>query len=417
MKKPNITSEAAMANQSKYTPEELAKRIEEILSGTGEPYVPGEDPAVDAAMHLRNTIHPTLNSDKVAAIGASLTMSLSAAQPPTLSNDAFNEIAAKLQAQAQLQAAPKPVMSDEAFNRIAMELQLRNAPKPVMSDAALLRIEQQLLQATRPGASYLTIVAILVIAIVGGLLAMTVMLNNDTIEAVPDGLAEIPVPSATPQVVESTYSTDIQLVEVMNVEPEPTVDEPEPVPTEIPTQIAPTAEPIPETEVIAVLPNAGNIIGLPSVMMTEGTIEAVNDETLVVFDMTFTFAHDPSIADGYEAGDTVHIEGMVDPRNPESYIIVSIAPIIDIVDDRPVLVSIGVEPEPTDETPDDGIDNPDVTITTTDTTISGSTGTTTVDAPDDECVDGDDRNLGRGQECNEGQIPSQGQSSGSGQQP
>lgn len=398
-----------MPKKSKYTPDELENRLQEIASGTGKPYELGEDPAVDAAMRVKNTGSPLLDEDKMRAIGAGILLA-AAQQLPTLSNKAFNQIEAKLQTQAQLQSAPKPSMSDEAFNRIETELRLRSAPKPALSDEALLRIEQNLLQAAKPSALIISIAAF-ILTLFGVMLAITVLFNDNTSEATPI-VEDISEAVDTQIVAEPTseYSTGIEVafitVETETVEPTPEI---------VPTEIPPTAEPIPPTDVVeefepepVIIPSIHDVLALPPTLVIEGSIESLETETLTIYGLVFTFAHDTTLIEGYSIGDTVYIEGSGNPYDTATYLILSIEPVIDIVVDRPVLISLDTDPPTTDDTTTTGIFT-DVGTSDTGDAITGTSGTTlpTVDgdtrtSDEDGCEDGDDANQGRGQECNQG---------------
>jgi hypothetical protein len=390
-----------MTKQSNYDPEQLQRRLQEIEAGTGEPYIPGENAAVDAAMRLQNADHPMLSEERMLAIGAGLLLTTTSLNAPTMSETAFNNIEAMLQAQLQLQSAPQPVMSDEAVNALDAQLRLQAAPRPVMSNEALLRIEQQLLQTAKPNSSFLGMAAVILLALFGVVAVVGIMLNSSPeIEGV---MTEIVVPDASEESIvsdvetaEPTHPYDSEIVVVF--------------PQDFAEEAAATAEPSPEVETIVpdepteepTLVTLVNIFELPPALVLEGPIQTLEDNVVIIYDLTFNYDHDTTLLNGYRVGDTVHIEGAVNPYT-DAYVILSIEPVYDGTPNRPVIVSsVGDEP-------DSPIDIP--TVIASDTPVTSATGggngetpatTGGVGTDTDECGDGDDANQGRGQECNQG---------------
>jgi hypothetical protein len=403
-----------MTKQSNYDPEQLQRRLQEIEAGTGEPYVPGEDPAVDAAMLLQDANHPMLAEDRMLAIGAGLLLTTTSLNAPTMSESAFNNIEAMLQAQIQLQSAPQPVMSDEAVNALDAQLRLQAAPRPVMSNEALVRIEQQLLQTTKPNSSFLGLAAVILLALFGVLAVVGITLNNSPeIEGLATESELIVVPDASEEsvvevveTVEPTHPYDSEIVAVF--------------PEDFAEEAAATAEPSPEVQTIVpdepteepTLVSLVNIFELPPALVLEGPIQTLEDNAVIIYDLTFNYDHDTTLLNGYRVGDTVHIEGAVNPYT-DAYVILSIEPVYDGTPNRPVIVSsVGDEPDSPIDTPTiiaSGSDDTDSDTPVTSATggnaetptTTGSTGGVGTDTG--ECGDGDDANQGRGQECNQGE--------------
>jgi hypothetical protein len=388
-----------MTKQSNYDPEQLQRRLQEIEAGTGEPYIPGEDPTVDAAMRLQNADHPMLAEERMLAIGAGLLLTTTSLNAPTMSNEAVNNIEAMLQAQIQLQSAPQPVMSDEAVNALDAQLRLQAAPRPAMSNEALLRIEQQLLQTAKPNSSFLGMAAVILLALFGVAAIVGIMLNSSP--EIEGTVTEIVVPDASEEsvvevveTIEPTHPYDSEIVVVFaedfaeeataTVEPSPEVE------TIVPDE--PTEEPTLVTLV--------DIFELPPALVLEGPIETLEDNAVVIYDLTFNYDHDTTLLNGYRVGDTVHIEGAVNPYT-DAYVILSIEPVYDGTPNRPVIVSsVGNEPDSPINTP---------TVTASDTPVTSTTGGGNGEPPattggvGSECGDGDDANQGQGQECNQGE--------------
>jgi hypothetical protein len=392
-----------MTKQSHYDPDELQRRLQEIEAGTGEPYIPGEDPAIDAAMLMRDANHPILSDEKMLAIGAGLLITASTLNLPTLSEQAFNNIGTMLQAQLQLQSAPQPVMSDEAVNALDAQLRLQSAPRPVMSDETLLRIEQQLLQTARPIGSFMSAAAVILVALFGVLITTGIMLNSDPnnepteteVIVIPDEITNSAVPQIELVVPTEEYTSGIGIV-VLTIPP---------------TEIAATAEPMPEAE--ATLPEVpteeptiaiiNSVFEVPPALVMEGPITSLDENDVVIYDLVFNYNHDTTLLDGYRVGDTVHIEGAVNPYT-DAYLILSIEPVYDGVPNRPVIVTgVSEEPDSSIDTPTDTNGGTPVSVTGADNGENPSTtGSTGGEPPSDECDDGDDTNQGRGQECSRG---------------
>lgn len=400
---------------TRFTPEELENRLQEIASNTGEPYISGENSLVDMAMRLQNANHPQLPLEAIEAIRTALILSANAAtNPPQLNGKMLTEIEAQLHARMQLQAAPRPVISDEALNRIEATLQLANAPKPVLSDEALLRIEKQLHHAIKPQAPFMSAVASVLILF--GFLLVVATLLPENINFLSNPTEEPTEPYTSGMAVELDTSTPESAIK-------PTIadlvnPETSPEPTDSATLIAPTA--------IPTVINLIDRLDMPAIVIIDGTLSSIDDETITIFNFVFVYDYDPTLLDNYEVGDLVHIEGVENPSDAGTYLILSIEPIYTAnaalanigfsISSEPVNTAITIDEPSVSGSTTSTTDVSATSSTSNNTTVSGgSTGNTPSNPPqtngnnssndDDDnnnCRDGDDSNRGRGQECNNG---------------
>lgn len=384
-----------MTRFTKYTPEELAKRLEDIENKIGEPYQLGEDPLVDLAMGIQDTPLPQMSAETMAAMETALILGVSATNPPQLGDTAFNNIEAMLQTQMQLQSTTSPRMSDEAFNWI----------------------EQQLLNKLKPKTPLLSLIAVLIIGF--AVVLSGFILLSDEPETLPEMTEDTLIDENVAEPVDA-YTSSVLVVIIDTTTPEPTPEpiveveaSPEALPEIVESEpdIAPTPRPT--------LINLADVMQLPAAVMIDGPITSLEDETLIIFNMTFTYDYDPILLDNYEVGDMVHIDGAENPYDNDTYLILNIEPVYvaDADIDHPNVVS-SISNDMPDTTVDDtntgGTTNTSVITSAgtdsdnSDTAVtSGSTSETPPSSPppsnDDECGDGSDANQGQGQECNPGQ--------------
>ncbi|MDQ7035755.1 MAG: hypothetical protein Q9P01_13250, partial [Anaerolineae bacterium] len=259
---------------------------------------------------------------------------------------------------------------------------------------------QRLLQAANLPA--LLSVAAVILTVFGVLLAITVLLNDnndDTSEATPVVTNTEAADTQIATTSSSEYSTGIEVV-FITADPETL----EPISDVTRTKIPPTSEPVSATEDIektesVTIPSIHEVLQLPPTLVIEGPIETLETETLTIYGLVFTFAHDTTLIEGYSIGDTIYIEGTGNPFNSTAYLIISIEPVIDTDIDRPALTSFDNDPETSDETSTTAIFTDVGTSSTSggETSITGTSGTTppivvtvmTMDNGDDDGNDDD----------------------------